>query len=210
MWDTKEFWRKYPNHLVTSDIYWYYTIELGFYLSLLVSQFFDIKRKDFWQMFVHHLVTISLMTLSYVCNFTRIGSFVLLLHDCVDYWLELGKLSLYSNRRGLGNFAFAVFALMWFLTRIVCFPLRVLYSSTVEGPDLVGGIFPGYFVFNGLLYALQVMHVMWFWIICRMAYRGLVKGNLEKDDRSESDDLDQDQEFDQNEEASRNLKAKNK
>ena len=65
-----------------------------------------------------------------------------------------------------------------------------MYSTTVEGPQMVGGIFPAYFVFNILLYILQVMHIMWFYTICRMAYRGLVSGNVGKDDRSESDDND--------------------
>jgi len=30
---------------VTADVYWYYMIELGFYVCLLFSQFADVKRK---------------------------------------------------------------------------------------------------------------------------------------------------------------------
>ena len=44
-WNTRDFWNGYPNQTVTDDIYWYYAIELSFYLSLLVTQFFDVKRK---------------------------------------------------------------------------------------------------------------------------------------------------------------------
>lgn len=51
-------------------------IELGFYISLMFSQFMDVKRKDFWEMFVHHIVTILLLTLSWTCNLTRIGTLV--------------------------------------------------------------------------------------------------------------------------------------
>jgi len=124
MWDTKEYWINYPKHVMEDDIYWYYTIELGFYLSLLVSQFFDIKRKDFWQMFLHHLVTIFLLVFSYVCNFTRVGSFVFFLHDCVDFWLELAKLALYLKASKLADTVFIIFAIIWFITRILIFPFR--------------------------------------------------------------------------------------
>ena len=124
MWDTKEYWNNYPKHEMSDDLYWYYTIELGFYLSLLVSQFFDTKRKDFWQMFLHHIVTICLLVFSYVCNFTRVGSFILLLHDCVDPWLELGKLGLYCRSETFSNISFSIFTIVWFITRIVGFPIR--------------------------------------------------------------------------------------
>ena len=80
-WETKNCWIDYPKQYVTEDIYWYYTIELGFYFSLLVTQFFDIKRKDFFQMFLHHVVTISLIMFSYMANFVRVGTLVLVVHD---------------------------------------------------------------------------------------------------------------------------------
>nr|CAD7601984.1 unnamed protein product [Timema genevievae] len=73
---------------VTSDCWWYYMISLAFYWSLTVSQFFDVKRKDFWQMFIHHIATISLMAFSWVCNLHRIGTLVLVIHDCADIFLE--------------------------------------------------------------------------------------------------------------------------
>lgn len=66
----------FPHHDMTNDVWWYYMIELGFYISLTFSQFLDVKRKDFWQMFVHHIVTIMLMAFSWTCNLTRIGTLV--------------------------------------------------------------------------------------------------------------------------------------
>lgn len=80
-WNTENCWVNFPRHYVTDDLYWYYTIELSFNLSLLVTQFFDVKRKDFWQMFLHHVVTISLMSFSYMTNMHRIGCLILLVHD---------------------------------------------------------------------------------------------------------------------------------
>jgi ceramide synthetase len=65
-------------------------ISLAFYWSLAVSQFFDVKRKDFWQMFIHHVAAICLMGFSWMCNLHRIGTLVLLTHDCSDIFLEVG------------------------------------------------------------------------------------------------------------------------
>lgn len=74
---------------VTRDTWWYYMMSLSFYWALAVSQFFDVKRKDFWQMFVHHICTICLLSFSWICNFHRIGTLVLLTHDCGDIFLEV-------------------------------------------------------------------------------------------------------------------------
>ncbi|CAF5022907.1 unnamed protein product, partial [Rotaria sp. Silwood1] len=87
-WDTRHCWLGYPNQPLTADIFWYYMIELAFYWSLLFSQFIDVKRKDFWQMFLHHVATIMLLSFSYIANYVRVGSLVLVIHDCADYWLE--------------------------------------------------------------------------------------------------------------------------
>jgi len=64
-------------------------IELAFYWSLIFTQFIDVKRKDFWQMFIHHIATITLLSFSYLINFVRVGTLVLVVHDCGDYWLEV-------------------------------------------------------------------------------------------------------------------------
>lgn len=61
----------------------------AFYWSLVTSHFFDVKRKDFWQMFAHHILTLFLLALSWVCNFHRIGSLTLILHDFADIFLEV-------------------------------------------------------------------------------------------------------------------------
>ena len=89
LWDTKACWKGYPLHPLPTEIWWYYMVELGFYWSLAISQFFDVKRKDFWAMFLHHVVTIALLSFSWTCNWTRIGTLVLLVHDFADGFLEV-------------------------------------------------------------------------------------------------------------------------
>ena len=79
----------YPHHKIDRDVWWYYMIELSFYWSLCISQFYDVKRKDFWEMFIHHVTTIALMAFSWTCNLTRVGTLVLVIHDCADIFLEV-------------------------------------------------------------------------------------------------------------------------
>jgi ceramide synthetase len=40
-------------------------------------------------MFIHHIATTLLLSFSYVVNFVRIGSLVLVIHDFGDFWLEV-------------------------------------------------------------------------------------------------------------------------
>ena len=44
-WSMLYCWWDYPNHHMDQGIWWYYMVELSFYWSLLITQFFDVKRK---------------------------------------------------------------------------------------------------------------------------------------------------------------------
>jgi len=50
-------------------------------------------------------------------------------------------------------------------------------------------VWPGYWAFAGLLVALQCLHVFWFWLILKMAWRLCCSGeSIEKDVRSDDDE----------------------
>lgn len=75
-------------------------------------------------MFLHHIVTICLLVFSYLCNFIRVGSVILLLHDSADYWLELAKMTTYANFKYICDSSFIMFALVWLVTRLTIFPIK--------------------------------------------------------------------------------------
>ncbi|KAL4222172.1 Ceramide synthase 5 [Mactra antiquata] len=195
LWDSRHCWNGFPYHNLEPVIYWYYMIELGFYLSLMFSQFLDVKRKDFMEMFVHHIATVSLLSFSYVGNFIRMGTLVLCIHDCADFWIEGAKMAKYVKAHRLCDVLFAVFAIVWFVTRLVCYPLKVLNASWYQSIDIVG-FFPSLIFFNGWLCLLLVLHTYWFSLIVRVAYAALTKKTEVDDVRSTeeepvSDDPDQ-------------------
>lgn len=181
----------YPNHPISNEEWWYYNIELAFYFSLIITQFIDTKRKDFWQMFVHHIVTILLLSLSWICGFHRIGSLVLAIHDVADVPLEGAKLAKYCKAQRLADLVFAIFTVTWLYTRCWLLPTKVLYYTTYKALDIIP-FFPAYYVFNGLLCLLQLLHFAWTVLIMRMVYDALKNDGM-RDLRSDSEDATDDE-----------------
>lgn len=175
-WSLETIWHGFPYQSVGNDIWWYYIIEMSFYVSLSISQFFDIKRKDFWQMFVHHILTLLLLSFSWVCNLHRLGSLVLIIHDCADIFLEAAKLTKYANYQKLCDIIFAIFTVIWIITRLGIFP-RCIYNAVVEAPRILP-IFPAYYFFNSLLILLLCLHIAWTYLILRIAYKALQAGQV--------------------------------
>lgn len=184
--DTMHSLYNYPHHPVQTEEWWYYNIELAFYISLVITQFIDTRRKDFWQMFLHHIVTILLLVLSWACNFHRIGALVLAIHDIADVPLEGAKLAKYCKRQRLADLLFAIFTVTWIYTRCYLLPTRVIYYTTYEALSIIP-FFPAYYIFNGLLCILQVLHLVWTWIIMRMVVDALLNSGM-RDLRSDSED----------------------
>lgn len=186
-WETKHCWYNYPVQQVSTDVWWYYMLEMAFYWSLVLSLFMDTKRKDFGEMIVHHIATLTLMGMSWAANMVRVGTLVLCVHDAVDYILEFAKLAKYCKYNRVCDGLFIVFTIVWFITRLLIYPFRILWSTLFEATSVVG-MAPVYYVYNGLLCILQVLHIIWFYMILRMAYYYVIKGQVEKDGRSDTED----------------------
>ncbi|RUS87933.1 hypothetical protein EGW08_004288 [Elysia chlorotica] len=185
-YETKHCWKGWPHHHVPTDVYWYYMVEFGFYLSLLASLFTDNKRKDFTEMIVHHIATLLLMSMSWANNFVRIGTLVLLVHDAVDSWMEVAKVAKYLKFDRICNALFLVFMIVWVLTRMMLFPFRIIRSTMFEASaemDPNVGWLTMYSVYNLLLCTLQVLHIIWFYYICLIAVDAF-KGQVKQDSRS--------------------------
>uniref|UniRef100_A0A9J8DL46 Ceramide synthase 6 n=2 Tax=Cyprinus carpio TaxID=7962 RepID=A0A9J8DL46_CYPCA len=192
LWNTRECWYNYPYQPLTVDLHYYYILELSFYLSLLFSQFTDIRRKDFLLMFLHHVATISLITFSYVNNMARVGTLVMCLHDAADILLEAAKMANYGKCQRLCNVLFVMFALVFISSRLGVYPVWILNTTVFESWEIVGP-YPSWWVFNVLLVLLQALHTFWSYLIVRIACRAISRGkvgkwnplHVSKDDRSD-------------------------
>ncbi|ELV10857.1 LAG1 longevity assurance like protein 5 [Tupaia chinensis] len=173
-------------------LYYYYIMELAFYWSLMFSQFTDIKRKDFLLMFVHHLATIGLITFSYVNNMVRVGTLVMCLHDASDFLLEAAKLANYAKYQRLCDTLFVIFSAVFVVTRLGIYPFWILNTTLFESWEMIGP-YPSWWLFNGLLLILQVLHVIWSYLIARIAFKALIRGKVSKDDRSDVESSSEDE-----------------
>uniref|UniRef100_A0A2K5EMN3 Ceramide synthase 5 n=1 Tax=Aotus nancymaae TaxID=37293 RepID=A0A2K5EMN3_AOTNA len=184
LWSFWDFSCEPPHPPLSSGLYYYYIMELAFYWSLMFSQFTDIKRKDFLIMFVHHLVTIGLISFSYINNMVRVGTLVMCLHDVSDFLLEAAKLANYAKYQRLCDTLFVIFSAVFMVTRLGIYPFWILNTTLFESWEIIGP-YTSWWLLNGLLVILQVLHVIWSYLIARIALKALIRGKVSKDDRSD-------------------------
>ncbi|XP_011903705.1 PREDICTED: ceramide synthase 5 isoform X2 [Cercocebus atys] len=176
-WDIRQCWHNYPFQPLSSGLYYYYIMELAFYWSLMFSQFTDIKRKDFLIMFVHHLVTIGLISFSYINNMVRAGTLIMCLHDVSDFLLEAAKLANYAKYQRLCDTLFVIFSAVFMVTRLGIYPFWILNTTLFESWEIIGP-YASWWLLNGLLLTLQVLHVIWSYLIARIALKALIRGKV--------------------------------
>ena len=171
LYDMKYCWHKFPYHSLDNDVWWYYMISLGFYWCQTVTHFFQPKRHDSAQMLAHHLVTILVTCLSFTCNFVRIGTLVLIIHECADIPLLFAKICGYFGKPRAMDACFFVFLLVWVATRLGAYPFRVLHNTIFVAHVQENVFYPVYYVFNGLLLSIFLMHIVWTYYIIRVIAR---------------------------------------
>jgi acyl-CoA-dependent ceramide synthase len=191
-----DMWLTYPHIELPGPLKFYYLTQSAFYMHQVLILHAEARRKDHIQMLAHHVITIILMLTSYTFHFTRIGSLIMVLMDCCDIFLPLAKMLRYIGLYTYCDVTFIVFLVAWFITRHVLFIIAIksICVDTVRlawdlwAPDtgnyLFGPIHKGLSV---LLVALQIIHIIWFVLICRIAYR-VVTGRGASDDRSEDEE----------------------
>lgn len=198
------------------QIYW--ILQLGFYsLELITLLLTGYKRSDAVMYFFHHLYTVFLMAGSWVSYNQRIGTLVLILHDVGDIFLPIGKCYTYAEEhirqtrskmqyevhKIIGMSFFVMFVIGFAIPRLFLFG-NLVYNGFSKyhwyiccgfdvatqtcGACSMGPLWPISLLSTlGLLYP---MHVYWFYLIVKMAFRLIfapgqyddVRSDDEKDD----------------------------
>ncbi|XP_068188732.1 ceramide synthase 2a isoform X2 [Antennarius striatus] len=191
--DLKKMWKDFPKMSLLPSQYWYYMIELGFYISLIFSVATDVKRKDFKEQIVHHIATIVLISFSWLVNYIRGGTLIMLVHDSADYLMESAKMFNYAGWRRTCNFMFTMFAAMFFITRLIILPFWIIHATMIYPLSLYPTFF-GYYFFNGLMLVLQALHIFWACLILRVAIKFLPGNNIVEDERSDREEPESEEE----------------
>jgi len=203
LYDVESCFRGWPNHNIPNTVWWYYIVETGFYWSLLISQIlFDVKRSDYKQMLLHHIVTILLLSMSFTTNFVRVGTLILISHDCADIFLELGKLFRYAGWDRALTIDFCLLLFTWISTRLGYFPLHILRTMFFDAPPMVQEnyrwenllqrpIIPRVFLL--MLCILLLLNIFWTYILIKIAVKSLSSGvdDIREDDSSGIEDSDE-------------------
>ncbi|XP_074056503.1 ceramide synthase 4-like [Macrotis lagotis] len=187
-WGLKTGFEGYPKQPLKTYFYCWYLLVISFYISLLFTIPFDVKRKDTKEQVLHHFTVIILMFLSYCCNFMYFGGLVLLLHDITDILLEICKMFHYAQWRYTCNIFFVIFTVVFFVNRLILFPNQLIqmvnYATESFKP------FFGFYLVIAFLMVLQCLHVFWSYFILRVIYLFIMNDMECNDERSDLEERD--------------------
>eukprot|EP00440_Ansanella_granifera_P038929 gb/GFBE01042235.1/.p1 GENE.gb/GFBE01042235.1/~~gb/GFBE01042235.1/.p1 ORF type:complete len:147 (+),score=29.81 gb/GFBE01042235.1/:1-441(+) len=112
-------------------------------------------------MLLHHIVAASLVCFSYLLNYVRLGSLVLLLHGATDIFIYLSKaiVDTPNTRCIVASYFALVAAYFWF--RIYVFPFSIMRSALEESVAEAGPEIFGWRYMNFALLSLWCLHAYW-------------------------------------------------
>lgn len=82
----------------------------------------------------------------------------------------------YIKKQRLADIVFYIFTVCWIISRIGLLPYRIIYYSSYIAMDIVP-MFAAYYIFNSLLLALQILHIIWTVFIIRVAIQVWTNNN---------------------------------
>lgn len=148
----------------------YLLIQLGYHLFSFTEHMMSKPKNNFMEMLLHHCMTLLLIALAYFMNYVTVSHLVLFLHDISDLFLDWARATADTQLQALTRTMSVFVVLSWVYTRLYLFPFylidvaywrnKVPYED-VYGKDLLGA----------MLHVLLVLHIYWFILIVKMAYR---------------------------------------
>ncbi|KAI1795203.1 TLC domain-containing protein [Ganoderma leucocontextum] len=207
-YNTKPFWIDYPHWDMKPELKAYYLVQAAYWCQQLIVLLLGLEkpRKDYYELVAHHFVTLWLVGGSYLLNYTFIGNAVYLSMDLPDSIFAFSKLLNYIQWDRAKVVTFACFFCIWTYFRH-WLNWRMLYSILFEFdlmPETSKRWSPkdGVWVLWGMKYhifaslaVLQALNLFWYFLIWRVAVRGVsnrgvtdVRSDDEDDGEDDADD----------------------
>lgn len=170
----------YPKSLLhTKPAYFdiYYMTALGYCLTDLIWLLFIYElQTDFNMMLLHHSCTISLISFSYLTNYSHAGCVILFLHDVGDIFVYFMRIIINIKIQSFLKIgAGLIFVLVFIYTRIFVFG-KVLYTLVFDTTWEKGVEIYVLITFGCFLY---MMHVNWVYLIFKKIYSAMVENKIE-------------------------------
>ena len=128
---------KYVDQTTLASEKFYFETQIAFYISLLLTLWIPPVRNDWKVMLTHHVITILLVGFAYISGYNTSGIFTLFTHDIVDVTLQISTLLHKFHRRTGKKIAFGVFAVSFFIFRIIVLPY-ISYCALIRQTVSIG------------------------------------------------------------------------
>ncbi len=165
------FAKGYPDsyyHIKPKGYDLYYMICLSYFSCDLLWLLFVYERQsDFINMLLHHVCTISLISFSYLTNYSNIGTIILFLHNETDIFVHLTRLLLQTDAPEIFKDISGVFLTINFLyMRLFVFAKAIYTVYHYVTWDL------GWVTFSlvSFLSFLYIMHINWALMLLQKAF----------------------------------------
>ena len=157
----------------------YYLTGLAFCFTDLIWLVFVYElQSDFIVMIFHHFCTISLITFSFLSNYSNIGSIVLFLHDAGDIVVYFSRITVYVDvtwKKRLIGVTGALLLTVFIYTRIYVLGkvLESIYYDIIWEWNWVTR-----FLFSFLCF-LFIMHLNWIYLILKKYFGAILNDKFE-------------------------------
>jgi ceramide synthetase len=148
----------------------YLMVQLGFHLFSFVEHMMSKPKNNFMEMLLHHCMTLLLISLAYFMNYVTVSHLVLFLHDISDLFLDWARATADTHLQALTRTMSVGVVLSWLYTRLYLFPVYLIdaayWHTSIPDEEIYGKHLLG-----SMLHVLLVLHIYWFILIVKMAFR---------------------------------------
>ena len=167
----------YIFHIKPQLFNYYYLGALAFHLTDLIwlVGVYELQS-DFLMMLLHHTCTISLITFSYLSNYTNVGCIVLFLHDFTDIFVYITRIFLNTRTKEIIKVSSGIFLLLIYIyCRIYVFGdlLVKVFYGLISHLNWVNQTLWGFLCF------LYVLHLYWVYLILNKIFNALFMNKYE-------------------------------